>query len=234
MDNIIGMFEEKLRETTHEAHTSLESWLFLYSWEMVSCLGEIKNTSDCGAASRVPLSSLHVRSPQHWRWQMGLGSFIYRCRGFFIILDFDFHSLDFLFLPPFSFSLCIFLGSFSLSPFHSFLLSCPSAVHQWHWEALLSTGSLWRPWVWPLVSSNVNIIQLHTFPQESKQNKPIFSELILYYCTIISLMMGANFPCSLYSWHVICYAQGKLSHGFHPDCERDEHGLHEKHVWNLI
>ena len=31
IDNIIGMFEEMLRETTHEAHTSLEGWLFLYS-----------------------------------------------------------------------------------------------------------------------------------------------------------------------------------------------------------
>lgn len=120
MDNIIGMFEEKLRETTHEAHTSLESWLFLYSWEMVSCLGEIKTHLIVGQPQefhRAP-STPEVLGTGPGRWGWG---------WFFITLDFDFQSPDSYFSHPFS-SLSIF--SSIPVPFLPSIPSCFPAHHQ--------------------------------------------------------------------------------------------------------
>lgn len=108
-----------------------------------------------------------------------------------------FPSLDLLFFPPsffsFFFSTSIFFIAFL--PVFSLPVTMRSGV----------IVSLWRPWIWPLVSSRVNFIHLCKFSQESKRNKPVFSEPVMYLCTIVSLMAGANFLCLLYSWHIICY-----------------------------
>lgn len=88
MDNIIGTLEEKLRETTHEAHTSLDSWLFLCSWEMVCCLGGMKTHLIVGSLQgptelRPPHKS-EALAPEDW------AGVIYLERGPFITL----HSED--------------------------------------------------------------------------------------------------------------------------------------------
>lgn len=124
-------------------------------------------------------------------------------------------SPDLWFLPSSFFSFLFYTSIASCFP--ACLPPASANVKRCHRQCLLGTS-----WVWPLVFSKVSFIHLHKFPQESKQSKPVFSELIMYLCAIISLMAGANFPCPLYSWHIICYdtmPREGFRDSFHTDCE---------------
>lgn len=178
-----------LRETTHEAHTSLEGWLFLHSWERVSCLGGAQTHLTMG---QPPEDHRAPPASEIPAWKTGPGDLL-RVGGSFITLHFRdlFPFIDFSFLPLYFFSF--------LLPLLAFLpvFSLPVIM-----RSIVIDKVSQRPWVWPLVTSKVSFIHLCKFPQESNQTNLLWAnDVSLCYHFLVA---GANFLCPLYSWYIVC------------------------------